>query len=181
METIERFDVPTVEAVMTIGCDRETAEKVVAVLDGSLSPVDASESCASWVRQCYHAPDLDGHEAKLKACADLLDMCDVAGLDFEGADHYTDEGIRMCPPFSYANAGDTYVATLARDHKRGQWVIASWGDLLEEYEKEHKLGDYEEFSEEPERCPSCHGKDFTLEQFDRGVYSAMARGSFTPK
>lgn len=155
METIERFDVPTVEAVMEIGCDRETAEKVVAVLDGSLSPVEASEACAKWAAQCYHAPDLTKHEAMLQACADLLGMHDVAALEMEDADQYTDEGIRMCPPFSYCNAGDPYITTLARDHERGQWVIASWGDLCEEYEREHKIGDHEEFEEAPERCPSC--------------------------
>lgn len=171
METIERFDVPTVEAVMTIGCDRETAEKVVAILDGTLSPVEASSACAAWVRQCYHKPDIRKHEAKLMACADLLGMHDTCGLDVEDAGHYTDEGIRMCPPFSYANAGDTYVATLARDHARGQWVIASWGDLLEEYERENKIGNHEEFDEAPDACPSCGKRGtFKLESFKRGEW-----------
>lgn len=170
---IERFDVPTVEAVLAIGCDRETAEKVVAVLAGELDPCEASEKCAAWVRACYHRPDTRKHEALLLACADLLGMHDVASLEIEGERHYTDEGIRMCPPFSYANAGDTYVTTLARDHERGQWVIASWGDLCEEYEREHKIGDHEEFDEAPERCPSCGEKGtFKLESYNAGSWES---------
>ncbi len=170
--TIERFrDAPTVEAVMEIGCDRQTAEKVVAVLDGSLSSYEASAKCAKWVDACYHKPDLAGHEAKLEACADLLGMHEVVSLDIEGADYHTDEGIRFCPPFSYANAGDTYATTLFRDHEDGSWVISCWGDLAEEYEKEHKIGDFEEFEEKPDQCPNCHGAEFTLESYPRGEHT----------
>ena len=60
--------------------------------------------------------------------------------------------------------GDPYVTTLLRDHEHGAWVVSCWGDMLEEYEREHKLAGHEEFSEKPEHCPSCHGSNLTLER-----------------
>lgn len=156
-------NVPTVEEIMQInGVTRETAEKVVGVLSGKLNPCEVSPKCEAWVRSCYHTSDLDSHEVKLQACNELLDMCGIEALNPEGASSYTDEGIRLCPPFSYLNAGDTYNTTLARDHKRERWVVACWGDLLEEVEKEEKIGDWEEWEECPDRCVSCHAPESVL-------------------
>jgi hypothetical protein len=143
----------TVEMVLTIPkVEREAAEKVVALLDRWETDRDFT------------------HEDVLQAADELLGTCGVEALAPEGADHYRDEGIRMCPPFSYCNAGDPYIATLIRDHEKGAWLICGWGDALEAYEKEHKLGDHEEFEDEPEECPSCGASDFTLKSFVRGEW-----------
>lgn len=165
--TITRYDVPPIDVILTLGVDQETAEKIHGVLAGTLNPREVSPACDRWIRACYNEPDLDGHEVKLAACNELLETCGVEGLTIEG-ESYTDEGIRMCPPFSYCNMGDTYDTTLIRDHEHGQWIISSWGDVYEEYCQEHKIGDYEEFEEAPDRCPSCHAKSFTLNTFMRG-------------
>ena len=146
-EQIERFHVPTLAQLAPLKLDDDTAAKVIAVLNRHASD-----------------PSFD-HEDALQECDALLDTSGVVSLDIEDARSYTDEGIRMCPPFSYCNAGDTYVATLARDHEARAWVIACWGDLHEEYCKAHEIGDYEVFDERPEMCPSCHDDCFSLEFF----------------
>lgn len=159
---IERFQVPTVDVLMELTeGDGALAERLFDVFSGAVAPCDASEKCAAWVRKCHHDPS--EHEQILCACDDLLGGCGVEALAIEGEEH-TDNGVRHCPPFSYVNLGDTYVTTLARDHEHGAWVIASWGDLLEEYEEEHKLGSYAEYDEEPERCRQCHETSFTFEK-----------------
>ena len=71
----------------------------------------------------------------------------------------------MCPPFSYCNAGDPYITTLLRDHDAGQWIISDYAAVLEEYERENELADYETFDECPDRCPSCNRASFTLKHF----------------
>jgi hypothetical protein len=170
-EPIKRFDTPTLDDLRPLlGGDVTVAvlEKVRAVLAGEIKPSDASEACAKWVRQCYNPPSW--HERVLEACNDLLGGNGVGGLDIEGADTYTDNGVRMCPPFSYVNQGDPYIVTLARDHENSAWVIADWASMAEEYEREHKLGDHEEFDEEPDCCPDCHGDAFTLEKGTSSYY-----------
>ena len=172
--TIKRYDAPTLNQLLPLQSstvDVEMLEKVRAVLAGELDPCEASPACAAWVASCYNKPDPDGHDCRLEACNDLLGMSGVVALNIEGAETYTDEGIRMCPPFSYCNAGDTYEITLARDHENGQWVIASWGDLLEEYEIEHELGAYATFEEKPDQCPECDCASLELHH-----YTGSARG-----
>lgn len=148
MSRIPRHDVPSIEALLELAPHRSDAigKRDIAVAIH------------------YILASFLNHEAKLQMCDDLLDTHGIESLDPENEGFY-DEGIDMCPPFSYCNAGDTYALTLARDHKAHAWVIASWGDLLEEYEQENKLGDYEEFDERPSRCPSCHSGSLKLEHF----------------
>lgn len=147
IERIERFQVPTVDQLADIeGLTPADAEQIVAVLK-------------------RHNEGEITHEEALKACDEIIGTCGVVSLESEDYGQYTDEGIRMCPPFSYCNAGDPYVTTLARNHKAGAWVVACWADLAEEYERENELGDFETFSECPETCPSCGHKAFELQFF----------------
>lgn len=150
-EEIERFDVPTLAQLAPLksnSVDDAVLVKVQAVLQRWLDDRDFSQ------------------EDALQACDELLDTHGIESVDPEGAPSYTDEGIRMCPPFSYCNAGDAYATTLGRCHRTGRWVVACWADMLGEVERDEKLGDFEEFDEEPERCPSCGKRDcFTLEFF----------------
>jgi hypothetical protein len=162
---IERFQVPTMAQLKDLPCDDEARTKIIAILDGTLDPCEASEKCAAWVRSCYNTPDHDSHEVKLCAIDELLGTFGVEALNIDGDGTHTDEGIRMCPAFSYCNAGDPYVATLLRDHVAGAWLVAGYGDALEEYERENHLGDSEEHDECPEECPECGRKAFTLEFF----------------
>lgn len=156
---IERFFVPTLEQLAPLKSntvDDDTLVKVQAVLQRWQDDRDFS------------------YEDALQACDELLGTCGIVSIDPEGAPSYIDEGIRMCPPFSYCNAGDTYATTLARDHHAGAWVVACWGDLLEELERDEKLGDHEEFDEAPNRCPSCGERNtFTVEAFERGTWEGQ--------
>lgn len=159
---IDRFKRPPVDALLRIdSVDREIAKRLFAVLSGATDPCDASEKCAAWVRKCCSEPS--EHEQMLCACDDLLGRYGVESLAIEDEEH-TDNGARYCPPFSYVNFGDPYITTLARDHENSAWVIASWGDLLEEYQEEHNLGSYTEYDEKPERCRECHRTSFTFEK-----------------
>lgn len=128
--------IPSATTLMQItGGDRALALKVRRVLDGRLSPLKASEKAARWSAQCYHKPRETGHELILAACDDLLGGCGVESVNPYCDPQLCDAGIRMCPAFSYVNFGDTYVATLVRDHEAGCWRVMSWGDALEWHEK----------------------------------------------
>lgn len=153
---IERFYVPTLAQLAPLKSNTVDDAALVAVRD---------------VLQRWQDDRDFSHEDALRACDELLGTSGIESVDPEGAPHYTDEGIRLCPPFSYCNAGDTYATTLARDHHEGAWVVACWGDLLQEVEEENELGDFETFEECPDACPSC-GKSgtFAVESFTRGKW-----------
>jgi hypothetical protein len=156
-ERIKRFSIPTPE-------DLAPLKALPLSKDTDVGSFELGEIYAT-LRMCDEGDY--GHERAIQACSKILGMHDVVSLDIEGVGHFTDEGIRHCPAFSYANAGDPYIVTLLRDHKAGQWIVSDYASVLEECEKENKVGDYEEFDEEPERCPSCHATDFELGTFER--------------
>jgi len=133
-DRIERFDVPTFEQLVPLGVSPEKTELIRQILADEVDPRDVSTACAQWYASCYHKPEVYGHEMKLEAINDLLDMHGVEALDIDG--YYTDEGVRMCPSFSYCNAGDPYETTLLRDHCEERWIVACYGDVLEEREAE---------------------------------------------
>jgi hypothetical protein len=152
---IERFHVPTLAQLEPL--------KSNTVGDAELCEIQG-------VLQRYHEGADEGdvamsYEDAIQACDKILGTCGVEALSNEGDPTYTDEGIRMCPPFSYCNNGDSYAPTLARDHKAGAWVVAGWADLREEFERDEEIGDYEIFEACPDVCPCCHGKALSLEFF----------------
>lgn len=109
--------IPTPHAIQQIpGVDLDTANAVYCVL----------------------AEGSGNHEARIAACDKLLDTCGVESIGLDDETYYTDEGIALCPRYSYCNTGDTYAPTLVRDHKHCMWLIACWGDLVEEFEREHE-------------------------------------------
>jgi hypothetical protein len=115
--------------------DRALALKIRRVLDGRLKPSEASEAAVKWASQCYHRPKETGHEMILEACDDLLNGCGVEAIKPECDPQHYDEGIRMCPAYSYVNTGDAYAWTLVRDHEASRWLVASWSDVVERHEK----------------------------------------------
>lgn len=147
-DTIERFTVPLVSHVLQIeGTSEETAAQIVAIFERHK------------IERGFT------HEDALNEIDTLLGNHGIETISAGDDDTYTDEGIRMCPPFSYSNNGDSYAWTVVRDHEARQWLICGWADALEEYERSHETGDYETFEECPEVCPSCHGKALTLKHF----------------
>lgn len=156
---------PPSEVLADLSGDPDVLSRLGAVLNGQLHPCDASPRTRAWKNSCYNDPS--NHELILSAANELLGGYGVEGLPIDDAPNYTDGGTGMCPPFSYVNNGDSYTATLARDHRASAWVVASWADLLEEYEKENNLAGYERFARKPKQCVACHARPdaITLESF----------------
>lgn len=169
-DRIERYDgAPPIETLRELCGNRcpndpeVTAQKIAALLNDKADPCEVSDKCRTWVAQCYHKPRRGSHEMVLCAIDDLLGGFGVEALTIPDAKTYTDNGIRMCPPFSYVNMGDSYACTLARDHKESKWVVADTAALTEEYEKENDLGDHKKFATCPERCEACHADEDSIE------------------
>lgn len=78
---------------------------------------------------------------------DVLDGHGVEGLPGEGADigRYWRDTIAL-----YVNLGDTYDRTILFDTDNEEFLIDSWGDFLEEWEKESEEEEGEEGEEEDE-------------------------------
>ena len=97
--------------------DKETAETILAMINGEKDPREVSEQCDRWVRQCYHEPSHD--EQVLEAADELLGTYGTEGwADSDGRD-----GV------SYCNTGDAYALTLCLDH--GTFKVTSWGSIAE--------------------------------------------------
>jgi len=141
-DRIPRFTEPTLDDLKDLECLAEVRETIRALLCGEVFAEDVSPAARKWASECYHRPSFYGHEIILEACDELLGTNGVEALEIEGDSYHTDDGIRMCSAFSYCNAGDPYVVTLMRDHVAGEWLVASWGDALDEYERDNELGDY---------------------------------------
>src|SRR3990167_6805279 len=99
METesrIERFDVPTAEALRAIPkITDEQIARVRAVLAREIEPEDASPARTAWVSSW--------HERALEACNEILGGSGNAELAIDYDWHHTDCGVRFCPAFSYVN------------------------------------------------------------------------------
>jgi len=156
--TIERFVVPTLSQLEPL--------RSSSVGDAELARV--REALTRW-----QVDTARSHEDAIQECDKILGTSGVVALDVEDGHHYHDEGIGHCPPFSYCNAGDPYVTTLARDHQASAWVVACWADLLAEYEEQEGIGEWEVFEACPERCPSCGAE---RDAFQLEFFPGSARG-----
>jgi len=175
--TAPRFTHPTTELLRPLSEDAGVVERVRAVLAREIDPRDASPACRRWVGHCHADPAW--HEQALAACNDLLGGYGVESMN-PGDAHYTDCGVGMCPAFSFGNTGDIYDIALYRDHERGAWVVDTGAALIEAYEREHKIGDFEEFASRPDECPACRADDgLVLEHFPKSsrgdTYSWVCR------
>jgi hypothetical protein len=56
----------------------------------------------------------------------MLHTCGVAYIAHKDDDEYEALGL------SYLNTGDSYAPTIVYDHKDDEWMIISWGDIIEE-------------------------------------------------
>ncbi len=110
----------------------ETATKVIAVCCENIEPVrvcDANQ-WAKWFAQFHHPP------TKLMRQFYALNHL----LETHGSEIVCEEG-RTSPQrmdgsdilLEYCNAGDTYILTVAYEHRRHRWVLTSWGDWMERH------------------------------------------------
>lgn len=120
--------VPSVHKLETeLNLDRETARKIRAIFKGKLDPRTV-EQTDKWVRRGHSNPS--EIEQRLHAADVLLGTHGVEVLDSNREDFW-----RHAPEVYYCNAGDTYAATLCYEPAYDRVTIASWGDMLEWYEK----------------------------------------------
>ncbi len=95
------------------------------LLDGTRDPKEYP-AVRAWVSKCYNEPNRV--EQILCAVDSVLGTHGVECIFKRG-------GIR--PLLDYCNTGETYNATIAYRHDTCNFVITSWGDFVETYERRH--------------------------------------------
>lgn len=98
---------------------------VDGLLDENIEPVHFS-SVREWRDRCCREPK--EYELKLEALNEALDGSGVEGL--------VEDGKLIA---SYVNNGDTYSPTILYDHENQEFLITSWGEFLEEWQKENVI------------------------------------------
>ena len=87
------------------------------------------KSVQKWEAQCYNKPRY--YERLLCALNEIVEGHGVEPIWAEESDWF--------PAAEYINMGDTYAATLLRDHGSGSIRVTSWGDWVERNEKRRIL------------------------------------------
>jgi len=103
----------------------EKAKEVKGVITRKIPP-ENYESVRKWVKQCYNEPT--NSEKKLEALNEIIEGYGTEGI------FSPDFSIYWCL-FKYINTGDTYSATIIRLGDQKKYIISSWGDIIEYYEK----------------------------------------------
>lgn len=100
------------------------SEEIKALIEGDKDPEDY-EAVAQWVRECYHRPKVN----------ELI----MAAIDVVIEGHGVEAIFAECakwPDMEYVNQGDTYNPTIIHDRLRGTYRCMSWGDWIEEAERQ---------------------------------------------
>jgi len=107
--------------------EREAAERVAAVMAGTLDP-ETLPGVARWVDQCWHKPRRV--DLVMAALDELTEGHGVEPIDDQAAwDHYYGSTVAL-----YVNQGDTYAATIVYDIDAGSFELTTWGDWIEAHE-----------------------------------------------
>jgi hypothetical protein len=104
--------------------DPDAAEKAAALLNGTLDP----DTVLGRVLM------LDRNESIMEALNTVLDCHGVEAITPDGC---------IYPVATYLNTGDTYCLTVVLTED-GEFLLTSWGDFLEDWEREQA----EEFASE---------------------------------
>ena len=120
--------------------DDEAVKELVEVLERP-DKVDA-ENKSHWDDAYLRAVDKAMEEAN-----EILGGHGVEAVPGEGADNgkYWRDTIAL-----YVNLGDTYDTTVMYDTETEEFFVGSWGDFLEEWEKDQEDDDEDEEEEEEE-------------------------------
>lgn len=111
----------------------ETAALISDVLSGRVDPCDVSPKTKWWKDRCYGR--VSKVELQITACDELLETHGVECLNGPGEVGGYYDGTDLCPRYSYCNMGDPYIPTVVRDHREQEWLIAAWGDLVEDTDR----------------------------------------------
>ena len=107
---------------------RGAATAIKKMMTGDLpeEALNAYPAAAARIQECYHPPTYN--DKALHVMDSLLSTFGVEGACVQDSMH---DG------FSYCNTGDTYAMTiiLRTLDGRDQWILCSWGSLVESLEK----------------------------------------------
>ena len=92
------------------------------LMDGSIPP-DAFSFVRDWERQCFHPPS--DAENIMEAINEVLDGYGVEGVDLS----------ERWACFDYVNMGDAYSATVCYVPSEDRFIVTTWGDLVEYFER----------------------------------------------
>jgi hypothetical protein len=113
----------------------DAAQRSAAILNGKLDP-ESIEDVAKWSRSCYTQPRKS--ELKMAALDSLLDCHGVESLRSEDGELLA----------KYLNTGDAYTETVLRVEETGEYLLTTYGDFLEEWERENATEDSDDMEEE---------------------------------
>lgn len=124
----QAFDITTKEARLIrqlVKADRYALETLITDPD---SPFPVTRK---WANSCYSSPFTSRSwraDMRLSAISEVLGCHGVESSCGKDQDPYS---YKDSPRYRYANAGDTYAATLLLDLHTGRVWIGCWGDLAE--------------------------------------------------
>jgi len=106
---------------------RRKACIALAIIRGQLDPLKYPlhfPATYKWANGCYNP--LPAKDCKLSALNELFDMHGVEAIRTKWWSRYYRDCIA-----EYLNTGESYAPTLLLDHKRGKWLLTSYGDFVE--------------------------------------------------
>lgn len=110
-----------------LNLSEEQNEQILGIIEDKINP-EFYKTVRDWIRECYNKP----RELELKMCA-INEIMNGYGIeDVQGA---WQNGYWCSILADYVNMGDTYIPTIIYHRDKG-WLIMSWGDLVEQIEKE---------------------------------------------
>lgn len=129
------------QLMATFNVDADTATTALALLFCDMEPEEI-EATAQWVRSCLNEPG--PIDQTLHAVNAVLGTHGVEGI--LGRDQ------RL---IQYLNTGETYRSTLINDPNEDEWILCSWGQVVEneEAERERIERDEAEAADEPPYFP----------------------------
>ena len=102
---------------------RDTASRLRGLMDGSIDP-ETSLAVRVWLGHCFHRPSTQ--ELVMAAIDETLGTFGVEAIEGEWIDRYH-HNIQA----TYCNTGDSYCPTVLLCHRRGRYLLTSWGDYVE--------------------------------------------------
>lgn len=120
----------TQQIALHLSISPRKAALTLAISRGQLDPLKYPThfpATDKWARSCYNP--LPATDAKLSALNELLGLFGVECIRGEVWSSYYYDNVA-----EYLNTGESYTATLILDHRRGKWILSSWGDFVEAME-----------------------------------------------
>ena len=105
--------------ISDLNIDRETANKIRAIMQGGREVALQHPRTAAWRNRCYSEPWI----SKLRMSA-IDEVLGTYGVEYIPEGHNA-----KSPAILYCNTGDTYDETIMLIN--GRFVIGCWGDIVE--------------------------------------------------